>query len=325
MGEQGTIVGPVPLTPIQRWFFEQELTDAHHFNQARLLQLARLGLCRSGGGGGGGAGGSSRCAPAAICALGGGGWEQTNAAEDEDEPLLCSGSLGGWRQRTTGGRRLTRACAQWQASLDLRQGLCCARLLRLGQGQPARLLLAIHHLVVDGVSWRVLLEDLETGLEQLGRGEAVAFAPQRRPHSSVGRSDLVEYARSASTAGRAGLLAVGGSSGRSRLPVDYPEGRNTSASERAVRVSLSEEETRALLHEVPAVYHTQINDVLLTASGAGALWRGQGSALRWWIWRGMVGRRCLKRWISRGRSGWFTSLYPVRLELAALGRAWASR
>ena len=50
--------------------------------------------------------------------------------------------------------------------------------------------------------------------------------------------------------------------------MDFAAGANTVASERVVRVSLDEEETRALLQEVPSVYHTQINDALLTASGA---------------------------------------------------------
>ena len=39
--EQGPVTGPVPLTPIQRWFFEQEPAEPHHFNQALLLECAR--------------------------------------------------------------------------------------------------------------------------------------------------------------------------------------------------------------------------------------------------------------------------------------------
>src|SRR5262249_16692493 len=37
-GEQGAVTGPVPLTPIQHWFFEQDLLDPHHYNQSMLLE-----------------------------------------------------------------------------------------------------------------------------------------------------------------------------------------------------------------------------------------------------------------------------------------------
>src|SRR5207302_7690090 len=64
------------------------------------------------------------------------------------------------------------------------------------------------------------------------------------------------------------------------LPVDLPEGENTAASQRTLRTSLTEEETKALLTEAPAAYKTQINDLLLTALAQASYdWTGQRSLL----------------------------------------------
>ena len=99
-----------------------------------------------------------------------------------------------------------------------------------------------------------------------------------------------------------------------RLPVDLPGGDNTLASVGTVTSDLSAEETRTLLQEVPRAYHTQINDVLLTAlAQAFARWTGR--------WRLLVdleghGREALFDDLDLSRTvGWFTALFPVFLEL----------
>jgi non-ribosomal peptide synthase protein (TIGR01720 family) len=102
----------------------------------------------------------------------------------------------------------------------------------------------------------------------------------------------------------------------SRLPVDIDDGANTEASTQRLIVSLSEEETRALLQETPHAYHTEINDVLLTALARSfALWSGSRTLL---IELEGHGREELFDDVDISRTvGWFTTAFPVRLDLGA--------
>ncbi|WP_035982986.1 condensation domain-containing protein, partial [Bradyrhizobium sp. STM 3843] len=175
--EQGLVTGEVPLTPIQHWLFGQELKAPHHFNQAVLLNA------------------DAELTPARVAqALGHllrhhdalrlrfhreeDGWRQLH---QEGESALASeaiveaidlSALGADAQASA----LRGHADRLQASLDLQAGpLLRAALFDLGS-QGKRLLVIIHHLVVDGVSWRILLEDLSAVISALQRGEPVRLA-----------------------------------------------------------------------------------------------------------------------------------------------------
>jgi non-ribosomal peptide synthase protein (TIGR01720 family) len=108
-----------------------------------------------------------------------------------------------------------------------------------------------------------------------------------------------------------------------RLPVDHSGAENTIASGRAVRVALSQAQTEALLREIPPVYHTQINDVLLTAL-AQAL-QGWSGRERHVIALEGHGREELFDDLDVSRTvGWFTSVFPVVLELGGLSEPGAA-
>src|SRR5262249_12441691 len=104
--------------------------------------------------------------------------------------------------------------------------------------------------------------------------------------------------------------------GVSRLPVDHPGAENTTGTAAGVGVRLGRDETRALLHEAPGFYGTQINDVLLTALAETCrAWTGQRRLL---VHLEGHGREELFEGVDLTRTvGWFTSLYPVRLDSAA--------
>ncbi|MFL9989727.1 condensation domain-containing protein, partial [Paraburkholderia sediminicola] len=98
----------------------------------------------------------------------------------QQEPLveqIVIGDSGDWEQA------LHDACTRVQQQLDLRRGpLLKAAYLDVGRhGQ--RVLLAIHHLAVDGVSWRILLEELQQAYAQAERGEAMALGARSTPFS----------------------------------------------------------------------------------------------------------------------------------------------
>ncbi|HEY7496643.1 MAG TPA: condensation domain-containing protein, partial [Candidatus Tectomicrobia bacterium] len=204
-----------------------------------------------------------------------------------------------------------------QAGLNLSEGpLIRVAFFDLGAHQPSRLLIVIHHLAVDGVSWRILLEDLHTGYQQLSRGEAVRLPPKTTSFKCWAEK-LTEYAQSGVLSQELDYWLGEPRQRAHRLPLDHPGGTNTVQSSQMVQVWLTPEETHALLHKVPEAYNTQINDVLLTALvQAFARWSGVRSLL---IDLEGHGREQLVDGVDPWRTvGWFTTHFPVQLDL---GRA----
>lgn len=309
--EQGVVTGPVPLTPIQHGFFELDLPIPQHFNQSVLLEvLAPLkptlleraiqhliehhdGL-------------RMRFERAAS------GWQQANA-KTETRQVFCEIDLSSY---PTSERRATLEvkAADLQASLDLQNGpLMRAALFRMGSHEPDRLLLAIHHLVVDGVSWRILLSDLNTLYRQLEAGH-VAVLPPKTTSFKQWAERLRSYAQSKHVHEELGHWLALADEPLRPLPIDMSGGPNTFARARTVTVSLTAQETQALLQEAPQAYQTQVNDLLLTAlaqtlsswSGAQALWLDLEGHGREPIFDDLDLTRTV---------GWFTTLFPVRLDL----------
>ena len=332
--EQGRVSGQVPLTPIQHWFFEQVEVERQHWNQSVLLESRNAELD----------GVALRKAVQQVVthhdALrmkfreSAQEWEQ-ECLERAPEPVPLtivdlSTSRAEAAERNDGGEgdeevlrhQIERAANEAQRSLSLSNGeLLRVVLFECGQGQPPRLLIVIHHLVIDGVSWRVLLEDLETAYEQVRRGEQVRLA-QKTTSFKEWAEALAEYAQSTSVQQQADYwLAAAGTV--SRLPRDFdtsPDETLEQSQESAVNVvvKLDKAETRALLQEVPSTYHTEINDVLLTTlAQALCQWSEHSSVL---IELEGHGREDISTELDISRTvGWFTTLYPVRLELSESG------
>ncbi|HEX8905300.1 MAG TPA: condensation domain-containing protein, partial [Longimicrobiaceae bacterium] len=166
------------------------------------------------------------------------------------------------------------------------------------------------------VSWRVLLEDLEAAYGQLRRGQPVRL-PAKTTSFRAWAASLERHAGSDTLRAEAAWwLAQGaGAAGEEEIPADRPDGANTAAERETFVVSLGAEETRALLQDVPAVHRTQANDALLSAlARALAPWTGRGAV---WVEMEGHGREELFEGMDVSRTtGWFTTLYPVRLPVA---------
>jgi non-ribosomal peptide synthase protein (TIGR01720 family) len=192
-------------------------------------------------------------------------------------------------------------------------------LFRFGGDAPSRLLLVIHHLVVDGVSWRILLGDLATACGQLARNESVQL-PAKTTAFQEWAIRLQEFGGSKTLAAEKGHWLEDRSIA-TPLPVDFPAAflANTVASSARVRVSLGREQTPILLHDVSSVYRTQIDDLLLTAlAQAFSRWTGSRS-LR--IDVEGHGREDLFPDLDISRTvGWFTSIFPLQLNLGRFNR-----
>jgi amino acid adenylation domain-containing protein/non-ribosomal peptide synthase protein (TIGR01720 family) len=311
--QQGLVTGEVILTPIQRWFFEQKLPQAHHWNQSMLLSVRQAM--------------DFTLLQQAVAQLlvhhdalrlrfvdSASGWQQLNALADEVLPCtrVDLSALSQSEQATA----IEEKAAQVQASLNLESGpLMRVVLFELGTQQKQCLLWVIHHLAVDGVSWRILLEDLQTAYQQLSVGQAIALPPKTTSFQDWA-SGLSEYAQSTALVPELEYWLAACGSLVAPLPVDYAADRdtNTVASATHVSVSLSPTQTQALLQEVPKAYHTQINDVLLTALvQAFAQWTGSSSLL---VDLEGHGREEIIPGVDVSRTvGWFTTVFPVRLEL----------
>lgn len=186
-------------------------------------------------------------------------------------------------------------------------------LFELGAEQAQRLLLIFHHLVIDGVSWRVVVEDLQTALDQAQRGVPVVL-PQKTTSFKEWAGKLKQHAQSAEMKEEARLWRSRQKRNLQPLPVDFPFGENTEASATSILVELSKAETQALLRDVPAAFHTEINDVLLAALvDALSEWTGSRTLL---VDLEGHGREEIVPDVDLSRTvGWFTTIYPVMLDV----------
>src|SRR4030095_2152521 len=206
------------------------------------------------------------------------------------------------------------AVDELHASLNLFEGpLIRVALFDRGAQKSSLLLIVIHHLVVDGVSWRILLEDLQTVYQQFSDGKPFQLPPKTTSFKQWAER-ISEHARSSSVQKEFDYWLVSCKRQFFYLPVDFSGGVNTEVSARRVSVSLSEEETRALLQEVPKAYHTEINDALLTALvHAFRAWTGEKSLF---IELEGHGREEIFEEVNLSRTvGWFTSCFPVCLDI----------
>jgi non-ribosomal peptide synthase protein (TIGR01720 family) len=172
-----------------------------------------------------------------------------------------------------------------------------------------RLLLVAHHLIIDGVSWRILLEDIARGLDQAERGIAIDFGTKTTSYREWARR-LEAYTDETELDYWSNVEK----SSAWELPVDYRHSGNSVSAARTFSASLDAEETRALLQEVPEAYRTQINDVLLTALATAVhKWTGKRQVL---VQMEGHGREELWEDVDLSRTvGWFTSLFPVLIEI----------
>jgi amino acid adenylation domain-containing protein/non-ribosomal peptide synthase protein (TIGR01720 family) len=305
--EQGLVRGEATLTPIQRLFFAWELADPHHFNQALMLKVK--------------AGTDGVLLKKAL---------QHMLEHHDALRMRYTQDATGWRQVNDGAETLSwqhvslrhlddheeqviaieAEAAQAQSSLHLSQGpLLRALHFDLGTDEPDRLLLIIHHLCVDAVSWRILLEDLEHAYTQLRAGEKVAL-PAKTTSYKQWAAELVKAAQSAPLRAEVEYWTKQAWNEAQPLPVDFAGGSNQVSEARSLTVSLNEAETSALLREVPEAYQTQINEVLVTALGrALRKWGMSGSAV---VEMEGHGREEMSAGVDVTRTvGWFTSVYPV--------------
>ena len=326
--EQSAVTGSLPLTPIQHWFFNQNMAASQHWHQTILLSLPHTI--------------SHQQVAQALTTL----WQHHDALRLRFEKTTESG-IPIWKQYNTDinhppfpvcvdlselsaeeqKQEVTAQSTQLHARTTLTQpDLLNAAYFFFGDQQPAWLLISLHHLAVDGISWQILKEDLHTLLSTdsaLLPAKTTAFktwAEALPKQVEARRLELELWIKQLS----APTLQLKNSHLLSK-PVQ--QSKSTEGTAHTHTVALDSSATHSLLKKVSRAYNTQINDILLTALAKSLYtWtechpteeaeENQASKtvdLR--IDLEAHGREQLSSNIDISRTvGWFTSVHPIHLS-----------
>ena len=327
--EQGLVSGSVPLTPVQRWFFAQDQPVPQHFNQSTVLSVGDM---------------EPEPLARALDALA--VHHDALRSRFVRDDAVDSGALA-WRQEilpvtpaasvtfadlsalapdVREGRWLELA-EQAQAGFDLASGsLVRALLADLGIGRGRRLLITIHHLVVDIVSWSILLDDLDTAYGQAAAGE-IAKLPAKTTSFQAWSRRLQEYAsspaalaemnqwrRAPGAAGIAALRAADSRDDDGAPGVARGEDQQKALIPARCELKLDAKVGAVLVHEAPAALGVSLEDLVLSALAlALCRWSGDERVL---IDIEGHGREQVFDDVDLSRTiGWFTTLHPVELEI----------
>ncbi|MCQ0024994.1 condensation domain-containing protein [Streptomyces somaliensis DSM 40738] len=310
--EQGAVTGEVPLTPVQSWFLDSHPEAPEHFDMTLLVELDEtvdLALV-----------------PRAVEAVleqhdmlrlrvtrEDGEWRQRIAPHDDAPDAWRTVDTSGLDDDALDAAIRERAHRARPAGRLETGPLFEAVAFDSGAARPVRMLLCAHHLVVDGVTWRVLLEDLATAYRQLAAGKQPDLGAKSTSFPQWANR-LAEFTREGGFDDEAAHWAGVLDGAPVEVPLDHPGGDNTVASQGTVVSALTEEQTRLLLQRVPGVFRSRINDVLLAALGR-TLQRWTGSS-RVLVELEGHGREELFDDVDISRTaGWFTTVYPVALDL----------
>ncbi|MDO6435722.1 amino acid adenylation domain-containing protein [Flavitalea sp. BT771] len=304
--DQSPVEGTIPLTPIQQEFFNTVSVRPDHYNQAILLyhhngleadplKQALSAILRH------------HDMLRAVFYRDQHGTMIQEVAPGQELPHFEEYDLRG---KEGALQLMQEKAAGIQAGIDLRTGpLMKTALFKLDDGE--RLLIVIHHLVIDGVSWRILLEDLEHLYRHFREGKGSHLAPKSDSYK-VWSERLRAYADS---------TVFLKEKEHWKLFNSYsPVVLHTSAETNLVKdagnfsFSLSANETELLLTRVHIPFSTEINDILLAAL-AMAIKKRAGLAKIAIDMEGHGREEVLDNMDVSRTIGWFTTVYPVLLEL----------
>jgi amino acid adenylation domain-containing protein/non-ribosomal peptide synthase protein (TIGR01720 family) len=310
--DQRPVSGHVPLTAIQEWFFKTFEGDYNHFNQAVILRSGeRL---------------NEDALIAALRAI------QTHhdalrmryrISEDrivQENVLPDEYPFEFESVNPKSPEEMNSYASEVHRRMDLGKGpLMKAVLFRLNDGD--RLLVVIHHLIVDMVSWRILIEDIKTAYRQALSGQSVKL-PEKTDSFKQWAEKIKSYSDSEKLQEEKAYWLAAQSDSCPKLPQDFKASDNQIKDSSIIIRRLSPQDTQELLGSVGDTM--TINDILLVALAralkVSPLERGRGVS-----WHGVNkirimmeghGREALFEDLNISRTvGWFTSIYPITLEL----------
>ena len=300
--EKGILSGGVPITPIQKWFFNRKWENINHFNQAVLLAMSEDVTLHM------------------IKAI-------FNVAVQYHDVFRMRYKFenGQYFQEYTDDfsviveereislEDLYQDATKVQGSLNISEGPLFRVVLYRCSDNVRRLLIVVHHLVIDGVSWRILIDDIETIYRAFMESGRIALPAKTYSYRQWGEA-LINYATSKEGENEKKYwLEVEKSIKSTFLPSDFDEYTDTAGFD-CIEMSLSASETKHLIQNVPQKYGAQINDILLTALtlASGDM---SGNYECSFSLEGHGRENVIGLDVSR-TIGWFTSLFPVSLKVS---------
>jgi amino acid adenylation domain-containing protein/non-ribosomal peptide synthase protein (TIGR01720 family) len=312
LSELKPLTGKVGLLPIQAWFFESKHQYPSHFNQSVLINVSKKISFEE----------LSNAINYLInyhdalrfrFAKENGTWKQFYGEQSVE---LIAEDL-----TTTAQSKLSKTIEHlaetYQTSLDIESGrLVKAVLLTTpSEENDNRLLLIVHHLAVDGVSWRIMLDDLEMLVSQIKKGEEPCLISKSLAYSDW--YQILENLANSSEINRQKQYWQKAVSHKQNLPYDNQYIGSLKLKDMAnCSTTLDSEQTKNLLQLVPKTYHTEINDILLSALAKTLQnWTGNTNNV---IGLEGHGRETVQKGVNTSRTvGWFTTQYPLMLSLNA--------
>ena len=300
--KEGPFLNSAPLTPIQVEFFEEGRANPHHYNQAVALEI--IGVDRT----------LLQRAIDAVMEH----HEYLRSSFIESEGQWVNEILKAGVHCSLNFYRLAEydsVIERVHCDIRLSQApLFRAAYFEADDGSPDVLLLVAHHLIVDGVSWRILLEDIISAYGQLEAGNRVAL-PGKTSSFAEWASRLRQWSQSDEVALAMGYWRRLATGKPVPLPVDFSRvgHQNRLSDSDEIQFQLDAEDTRDLLSLVPKRFNVGIKEILL----APLL-----QAITEWLRSDFF----LLELESHGRAevfadldlsrtvGWFTSQYPVLLR-----------
>jgi amino acid adenylation domain-containing protein/non-ribosomal peptide synthase protein (TIGR01720 family) len=307
--DQSVIKGKLPLTPVQEAFFQAQKIEPHHFNQAVMLHIQEDF--------------DEKAVRTVFTKI----QEHHDALrmtykkendkilqynQGTDHPLslevydLCNcENLKETLEEKTNGI---------QTGINLENGpLMKLGLFHLPGGN--RLLIVIHHLVIDGVSWRILFEDIDTLYRRNRNGEPLEL-PLKTDSFKVWSEKLSRYADSKTflqekTYWRGLALEAASVPG---IKKDFENEDNYIKDAKSLSMSISEEETGLLLTKANGAFGTEINEILLSAVGI-SLKKCFAVEKILLALEGHGREEILKEVDIKRTIGWYTGIYPVIFDI----------
>lgn len=299
--------GSIPLSPAQCWFFEHQLENPSHWNVTQVLEFtgARMDFLKT----------SIRSVieqqevfnlrffPSES------GW-QANVVKDDSAMMIdefnCGVCLAQWDREDAIGKKV----ATLQAQLDISKGPL-ARAVVLRFEDAVLVVMMVHHLLFDGGSWLVLLNDVEKNYRKLGDGERCGLAPNHDYY--VWNSGLQQYLQHMDVVGELDYWINVHHSYSAELLLDFPEGIWHEESAGNIQFCLTEQETQYLITDFGNATGVEIFEAMLFAIQVGFC-REMGMA-NLLLETERHGRNSMVPGVDLERTiGWFNTFFPVLLQ-----------
>lgn len=296
--DQGLVTGEIVLTPAQRWFFYQNIPNYNNWNQSMILTLEKKVK-------------ASRLERVLKKLVEHHDALRLRFRKEEDNWKGENAEVDNhtfFREVTADELSIETLHQEAEQRLNIVNGpLLSATYVSHGEQNPAKLILVVHHLAMDGVSWRILLDDMNNLYNQLENETPLILNSKTTSYA-----DWSKYLRQQSTdqifihQEKQKWLEIIQSSVDS-FPIDYKDGVNTDTHVEEYIQKFTKEETKLLLDQAADI---RLNELLLTA-----LWK----AYQKWSGNSTLrldveghGRDHQRDDIDVSRTiGWFTSIYPV--------------